>query len=246
MRFSDDILHIAPSPIKLAEELAGWFYAQVTAHLEQNPNIYIAFSGGNSPIMFFRNIAEKYGKKIEWHRVHIFWADEKCVAPDHYDSNYFCASKHLLSRIEIPEANIHRIHGENTDNEPKRYAQEILSIVPKYQEIPCFDLFFLGMGDDGHIASIFTGQNNIIFSGNIVEPSVDPRKDQKRITITPYCINNSKKIIFNVSGLAKSAIVEAVINKNDDQLELPGLQIKPALGEMYWFFDIGAAQKLFV
>jgi 6-phosphogluconolactonase len=246
MKFTEDFLFVAPTPLKLAEELAGWFFAQVHENNDNSKLFFIAISGGSTPVLFFNHLAAKYGHRINWEQIHIFWADEKCVPPTQNESNFKNAQINLLSKIGIPEVNIHRIKGENDpEKEVARYADEIASIVPAFEEIPRFDLVLLGMGDDGHTASLFPGQESIIFSGNLVEASENPKTKQKRITLTPYCINNAAKVVFQITGLAKSAMVNEITQNVKSAFDYPAKQIKPSKGDLYWFLDTGAAKGLF-
>lgn len=246
MKFTEDNLFVAPTPVKLAEELSGWFFSQALASTEKKDSFYVAISGGNTPILFFNNLAEKYGHCIQWNKIHFFWADERCVPPAHNDSNYKSAFTNLLSKIPIPENNIHRMKGEgNPQNEAENYATEIFSILPKENELPKFDLIMLGMGDDGHTASLFPRQDNILHSKNICEASVNPSTGLNRITLTPLCINNSSKVVFQITGMAKSNIVNDILLKRANYKEFPAAHIKPGDNKLYWFLDAGAAKGLF-
>jgi 6-phosphogluconolactonase len=246
MKFTEDSLIVAPTPLRLAEELAGWFYALALEQTLHNKNFNIAISGGSTPVLFFNHLAAKYGHHIDWNKIHIFWADEKCVPPTSNISNFKNAQTNLLNKIEIPDDNVHRIKGEDDQEiEAARYTSVITEYVPLKDDIPCFDLILLGIGDDGHTASIFSGQDKLIFSGNLVEPSINPQNDQKRITLTPYLINNAKKVAFQVTGLSKADIITDVIHHADKKIH-PASHINPINGDMYWFLDAGSAKDLFV
>jgi len=104
----------------------------------------------------------------------------------------------------------------------------------------------LGMGSDGHVASIFEGQENVIFSGNIVEMAYNPENNQRRITLTPYCINNANKVAFQISGLVKANIIKEILNNGSKSHIYPAKQIKPSNGDLYWFLDSGAASGLII
>jgi 6-phosphogluconolactonase len=245
MKFTEDSLFVAPTPLRLAEELAGWFYSQIFEKTNHSKQFHVAISGGSTPILFFNHLAAKYGHHIDWTYVHFFWVDERCVPPSSNDSNYKNAQTNLLSKINIPESNIHRIKGENIPTkEATRYAEELASTVNLKDGIPCFDLILLGMGDDGHTASLFPGQDNLFFSGNLVEASENPKTGQKRVTLTPYCINNALKVVFQVTGISKSGVVCDILQKNQVSNNYPAKQIKPSNGDLYWFLDAGASKGL--
>src|SRR5690606_20512735 len=120
-----------------------------------------------------------------WTRVHLYWGDERCVPPNDNESNYKMTVDHLLSKIDVPEENVHRIYGENIPKEEAiRYSEVLKSRLPQFEGVPQFDLIILGMGDDGHTASIFPYNIHLWDSGNVCEVAVHPDSGQKRITIT--------------------------------------------------------------
>ena len=246
MKFTEDSLFVAPTPLRLAEELAGWFYSIALEHTLHNRTFHLAMSGGSTPVLFFNHLAAKYGHHIDWSKIHIFWADERCVPPTSNISNFKNVQNNLLSKINIPEENIHRIHGENDpEEEAIRYGKVIAEFVPMKDDIPHFDLILLGIGDDGHTASLFSGQEKLFFSGNMAETSINPQNDQRRITLTPYLINNAARVAFHVTGLSKADIICDVLNHPDQKMH-PASHIKPVHGDMYWFLDAGASKGLFV
>jgi 6-phosphogluconolactonase len=246
MKFIDDCLFVASTPLKLAEELAGWVFAQVTEMTSLEKPFYLAISGGNTPVLFFNHMAAKYGHYLNWNLVHFFWVDERCVVPSHNDSNFKNANIHLLSKISIPESNVHRIKGEiDQQKEADDYTSTIKSLVPLKNNIPTFDLILLGMGDDGHTASLFPDQDNVILSDKICETSVNPNTGQKRITLTPLIINNASKIAFYITGMSKAAIVNEILVKQHESDKYPAAHIKPSTGNLYWFLDASAAKGLF-
>jgi 6-phosphogluconolactonase len=246
MKFTEDSLFVAPTPVKLAEELSGWFFAQALELSEAKSSFCVAISGGNTPILFFNHLAAKYGQNINWNKIHFFWADERCVPPTHNDSNYKSAHVNLLSKIPIPELNIHRIKGEGEPKkEAENYVSEILSVLPIENDLPKFDLIMLGMGDDGHTASLFPKQDNVINSKRICEASVNPSTGSNRITLTPKCINNAAKVVFQITGMAKSNIVNDILLKRSSYNDYPAAHIKPGGNNLYWFLDAGAAKGLF-
>lgn len=246
MRFSENSLFVAPTPVKLAEELAGWFYSQVFNHSNASKQYYIALSGGTTPVLFFNYLASYYGNYIDWSRIHFFWADERCVSPDDNDSNYKTAYVNFLSKINIPASQVHRIRGEeDPEQEAERYAQEIRSVVPEEDNIPRFDLILLGMGSDGHTASLFPHQSELLSSEKLVETSENPVTHQRRITLTPRLINNAAKVVFQVTGFAKAGIVGEILQQKPESAQYSASKIKPLRGDLYWFIDAGAAKELF-
>jgi 6-phosphogluconolactonase len=246
MKFIEDFLFVAPTPVKLAEELASWFLAQLIEAKSHSKPFFVAISGGNTPILFFNQVAATYGKEINWRNVHFFWVDERCVSPDHHESNYFSAFTNLLMKISIPSENIHRMKGEGIpEQEAENYEREILSFVPVVNKVPRFDVVFLGMGDDGHTGSIFPNQSEILKSEKICVASVNPNSKQNRITLTPHCINHAGKIVFEITGFKKACMVNEILIQMPQSKNYPSSQIKPVSGNLYWFLDAGAAKGLF-
>lgn len=246
MKFSDNSLFVAPTPLKLAEELAGWFYSQVFNHSNASKQYYIALSGGTTPVLFFNYLASYFGPYIDWNRIHFFWVDERCVAPDDNDSNYKTAYVNFLSRVSVPASQIHRIRGEaDPVEEAMRYAEEIRSVVPMEDELPRFDLILLGLGSDGHTASLFPPQADWDGSDKLVAVTANPATHQRRITLTPRLINNAAKVVFQVTGFAKANIVGEILQHQPEAAKYSASRINPSRGDLYWFIDAGAAKELF-
>lgn len=207
--------------------------------------INIALSGGSTPKTIFDFLAENYKDKIEWAKINFFWGDERCVPSDHPDSNYFMTYEHLFSKINVPQKNIFKIDGDNKpEDEAIRYSEIIFKNVELINNIPSFDLILLGLGEDGHTASIFPDSINLISDKRICAVSQHPALCQKRITLTGTVINNSKKIIFLVTGKSKNEMVDKIINKKSDFEKLPASFINPTDGELIWLMDKEAANLI--
>lgn len=228
------------------EELAGHF-AEILQHDVNSSSSYfnLVLSGGSTPKAVFDFLVGNYKTKIEWNKVCLFWGDERCVPPNHLESNYLMTRQHLISKIVIPEQNIFRIEGENNPElEAQRYSGVILKNVPQVNCIPSFDLIMLGLGEDGHTASIFPDRIDLIISESICEATMHPVIKQKRITITGKVINNSKKVIFFVTGKSKKEIVETIVNRKKGFDKLPASYINPINGELIWLLDKESGQSL--
>jgi 6-phosphogluconolactonase len=211
---------------------------------KKNGNVYIALSGGSTPKLLFSLLAnDRYKKAIDWNKVHLFWGDERCVAPDHADSNYKMTHEQLLSHIDIPAGNIHRVLGENDPaEEAKRYSEEIKSLLPGEKGLPVFDLVMLGMGDDGHTLSIFPHQMELLQSDKICEVAVHPTSGQKRVTLTGHIANNAKSVAFLVTGKNKAEKILEILKKQKDWEKYPASYIDPIHGLLYWYLDEEAAE----
>lgn len=205
----------------------------------------IALSGGNSPKGLFKKISEKYADTIPWERIHFWWGDERCVSPESDESNFKMTNDYLLSKISIPKENIHRIKGEeNPEKEAKRYSDEINSNLNQRRENPVFDLIILGLGNDGHTASIFPDQIELFADERICAVAQHPITKQNRITLTGRVINNANRIFFLITGENKAMRVSEIMNDNEAAKLLPAYYILPKNGELTWFLDEPAASKI--
>lgn len=213
---------------------------------KKNGLVTIALSGGSTPKILFALLAEDYYKnKIDWSKVHLFWGDERCVPPTHADSNFKMTDEQLLSKINIPAENIHRVLGENDpESEAIRYSKEITSILTKVNDIPCFDLVMLGMGDDGHTLSIFPHQMELLESDKICEVAIHPTSGQKRVTLTGTVANNAKNVAFLATGKSKAEKILSITKQKDDWNKYPASYINPSKGNLYWYLDEEAAELI--
>jgi 6-phosphogluconolactonase len=177
-------------------------------------------------------LAEKYSD-IKWDYLELFWVDERMVPPGDKESNYGAAKKIMLDLINLPAKNIHYIDGANNPpDEVKRYGEEMINNVPFKSELPAFDLIWLGIGNDGHTASIFPGVDLTDYKG-VTGISEHPQTKQKRITLTEPLINNSNEVWFIVPGDDKRVVLEKIFSSND--LTLPASRINPVSGKLRWF-----------
>ncbi|WP_167605563.1 6-phosphogluconolactonase [Maribellus sediminis] len=223
---------IAKSIIKLTQE-------------SQQKAFDIALSGGNSPKGLFKKISKKYKDEIPWKRIHLWWGDERCVSPDSEQSNYKMTVDYLLSNIDIPEENIHRIRGEeDPEQEAKRYSKELEDTLNSRGKDPVFDLIILGLGDDGHTASIFPDQIELFDYPENCAVAQHPISGQKRITLTGNVLNNANRIYFLVTGENKAMRVSEIMNDNEAAKLLPAYYIAPTNGDLIWFLDEEAASLI--
>jgi 6-phosphogluconolactonase len=236
------IIKIFPTPYDLAINFAEELIKMVNESAKHKKTFTIALSGGSTPELLFNVLAEKYSKSIPWQFVHFFWGDERCVEPDEAESNFGMTSKTLLSHIDIPFGNVHRIKGEaDPVHEAARYSQEIIHFTGLHNGIVSFNLVILGLGEDGHTASIFPGHLELFDSEKICDVAVHPVTGQKRITITGKVINNAENIAFLVTGKKKSPIVEKMFKKDPLALNYPAAYTVPVFGQLTWFLDKDAA-----
>jgi 6-phosphogluconolactonase len=236
------IVKIFRTPLELAEFFALDLVKNIKEAEKKHASYTIAFSGGSTPHLFFSVLAEKYGKSVNWNYVQTFWADERCVPPDDSGSNYGMMNRLLLKKIRIPDSNIHRIRGEeNPESEAVRYSEEIIRNTRSLNDLPVFDQIILGMGEDGHIASIFPGHQDLLTGEKICDVAVHPVSGQKRITITGKVINNADSITFLITGQSKARIIEQIFKNN---AKFPASYIIPRHGKITWLLDEKAGRFL--
>lgn len=225
---------------ELSSFLVEEFRLLANKYALEKRNLYVAISGGNSPQGFFRQLAFQAQKEKFWNYVHFYWVDERCVPKDHPESNYRMAKELLLKHIPLPESNVHPIFGDalSLPSEILRYTKEIKSHVPLRESIPLFDWIFLGMGSDGHTASIFPGQESIIESSETCTISEHPHKPQKRITLTLKTINNARRISFLVLGKEKERIIQEIFQRSHKSI-YPASYVVPQQGTLEWLLFFG-------
>jgi 6-phosphogluconolactonase len=231
--------------LELSEALAVEFIRLVRGARKEDISFTVALPGGNTPVIFFSVLAEKYSASIDWNNIHFFWGDERCVHPDDPESNYGLARKILLNKIPVPEINIHRIRGEDDPKkEAKRYSDEILTFTRPVNLLPSFDLMILGIGNDGHTASIFPGNIMSFSSRKLCEVTVHPYSGQKRITITGKVINNSGWIIFLIAGESKARVIKDIFYEKPAATLYPASYVIPASGNETLMLDEKAAKMI--
>jgi len=227
------------------KEVAQQFAIYLADFVKTREIISLALSGGSTPKLLFDHLASHYSRSINWAKVHFFWGDERCVPSDHSESNYKMTLDHLLSKIEIPDKNIHRVKGEmEPQSEADRYAAEIKDNLVNENNLPRFDLIILGMGEDGHTASIFPHQMHLLQSDGICEVATHPESRQKRLTLTGKVINNAAQVVFLVTGKSKAERMFEILEQQGDWKDYPATYIQPQNGNLMWFLDRTAAGKL--
>jgi 6-phosphogluconolactonase len=228
--------------METSERLAMDMVRYIQHMVRYRDSLYIAISGGSTPRLLYEIVSQDFSTALDWSRVHFFWVDERCVPANDPESNYGTANSALFSKIAIPHENLHPIHGtEDPLNEIVRYTGEILSIVPCNKNFPVFDLILLGLGNDGHTASIFPGQLNLFETNSICTVTQHPETKQKRITLTGPVINNASEIVFLVTGNQKAEKVKSIIHDEIESLHFPAKKIVPVNGNLSWYLDKDSA-----
>lgn len=204
--------------------------------------VNIALSGGSTPQSLFELLANEYETTIDWTKVRLFWVDERCVAPTDAESNYGMTYDSFLQRTFVPGENIFRMRGEEIPEfEAERYRNLLLKELPARDGYPVFDLVLLGMGTDGHTASIFPNDLTLIDSEFSVAVNTNPYTNQKRLTLTCNTINNAKHIVFMITGQSKAELVKEIIENNPKSKKYPAAHIS---GNVDYYLDKSAATEL--
>lgn len=238
------VIKIYHSSENLAVAAAAEFRQLAESAIARRGQFSVALSGGRTPERFLRQLAEPID--IVWEKVHFFWSDERCVPPDHADSNYGMANRTLFRKIKIPPQNIHRIRGEaEAHAEAKRYEAEIrrqLSVPGN--AVPEFDLILLGLGMDGHTASLFPGQETPGILDRLCAVGRHPQTGQLRVTITLPLINAAREVLFLIAGESKAEIVARILHRQPESADYPAAQVAPIPGIYFWYLDRASARLI--
>jgi 6-phosphogluconolactonase len=217
--------------------------------LKTKESFAVALSGGSTPKNMFGILANDavLRGRMPWDRVHFFWGDERHVAPDHSDSNYRMTNETMLSRVPVPSENIHRIQAENPDagKAAEDYEQELRRFFKlETEQLPPFDCVFLGMGPDGHTASLFPGTQALHERERLVVSNWVAKFQSHRITMTTPVLNNADTVIFLVSGEEKAEPLRVVLEGQMQTDRFPAQLIEPTHGKLLWLVDQAAAGQL--
>ncbi len=241
----DRQVKIFKTPSDLAREFAAYLAESIVNSSKRKKPFTIAVSGGSTPELLFSLLGDQYAEAIPWDFVQLFWGDERCVPPEDDESNYGMVRRKLLDRLRIPYSNVHRIKGENDPGaEAERYAGEILSNTTRRDNLPVFDLVMLGVGDDGHTASLFPDNPGLLYSDSICQAVSHPVTGQERITLTGRVINNADNVVFIVTGKNKAEVIRKILEKDPAAINLPASNINPVYGTLKWFIDSDAGSLL--
>ena len=243
-------MHIAmyPDIHTLSQQAAQYVVRIATASLAARGRFTIALSGGTTPRELYGLLgSEPYRSQIDWQSVHIFWGDERCVSPDSPDSNYHTAQEVLLSKIPIPALQIHRMTADQPDRDAASRAYTLeMQRAFNTDGIPGFDLIQLGMGPEGHTASLFPHQPSLREKQRLVMPVSVPKPPPDRLTFTPPLLNAASNVLFLVTGSDKADALQAVLEGEYQPDEYPAQIVRPPNGEVVWMLDSAVAQKIHI
>ena len=205
----------------------------------------VALAGGNTPRRIYELLAtEPFKNRVKWSQAHLFFGDERCVPPEHPDSNYAMAYEALISRVPIPAKNVHRIPGESNPNEGALQYENELRAFFAGLAWPRFDLVLLGMGEDGHTASLFPDSAALKEMSRWVVATRNEQSAQNRVTLTVPVFNHAARIIFLVTGKKKAQRLKEVLRPQPGSEQLPVQAITPIKGMLEWLVDAEAASLL--
>lgn len=248
------------APFASIQEMAVFCHQWLNETLMSLPegrNFSVALSGGSTPAALFDALVALEQEKtavgipgLPWHVIHFFWGDERCVPPDHAESNFRMTREHLLEPLGIRDGQIHRILGEREPvSEAERYATHLNAVLPLVDGFPCFDLIVLGLGDDGHTASLFPGHEQLFDTDQGCQAVLHPVTGQARVTLTGSLINRASTVAFLVTGASKADMVKTI--KQQASLHerlgtltaplLPAALVAPVSGRVCWLLDEAAA-----
>jgi 6-phosphogluconolactonase len=245
-------LDIYPDADGLATAAAELFAFHAQAAIAARGRFVVALSGGSTPLETYRRLVTlQFSSQTDWLNIHLFWGDERCVPPDHPDSNYGQALRALIEQVPIPAPQVHRVRGELApDAAALEYERELRAFfvptrgVAAAEDWPRFDLVLLGMGADGHTASLFPGAAALHESTHwVVGYWVDAARGW-RVTLTPPAINSSRAVAFLVSGADKAVRLKQVLTGPQNPDSLPAQIIRPTRGQCRWLIDDAAAAQL--
>ena len=231
---------------ELSIAAADLFAASAEQAINSRGRFLAALSGGGTPKPLHELLAgAPYRDQIDWKRTHIFWGDERCVAKDDSGNNYYQAKQAFMDSVHLPAENIHRVISElEPDSAADEYASQLKAFAEAPFDWPRLDLIILGMGDDGHTASLFPGSPVKVDTPTVAVTANYQDRPARRGSLTPLVINAARRAVFLVSGQSKSETLARILHGEHQPEQLPAQRIRPTDGEVIWLVDEAAAGKL--
>ncbi len=237
------MIDVMGNPAELSRRGAELFVTAAAETIGARGIFSVAVSGGSTPRALFQLLAtEEFRTRVDWERTHFFWADERCVPPDHPDSNFKAAHDLLLAKLPLPPSHIHRIPGELTPGEAALAYERVLRGFFAGERVPAFDLILLGAGEDGHTASLFPGGEGITEKERLAVAVYVEKLHSHRVTLTLPVLNSARRVVFLVAGRGKAGIVRDILEGENPCL--PAALVNPTEGSLTWLLDSEAADKL--
>jgi len=227
-----------------AVDLFAWLGGQA---ISKTGRFHVALSGGSTPETLYSTLVTGHGPQVDWSKVHFFFGDERCVPASHSESNFGRANASLFLPLQIPPAHIHPMNGEeNPDTAAREYEKTLATVFNvSHDQLPRFDLILLGLGQDGHTASLFPGTVAVNGGQRWVVPGRSPSGIHARLTLTLKVINHAAVILFLVAGPDKAPVTRAILEPaTADTSTYPASLVRPEQGRALWFLDEAASSEL--
>ena len=240
-------IRVSTTPQELFAAAAEEVFRASEEAVKEHGLFTIALSGGSTPKSLYNLLATNARIALPWDRMFFFWSYERHVGPADPDSNYRMANEAMLSKVPVPPGNIFRVPGENPDADAvaQAYEKTILQFINlKSGQVPRFDLILLGLGPDGHTASLFPGTDGVNETSKLVIANWVEKLKTSRISFTLPLINAAECVAFLVSGTDKAAVLKTVLEGDGSGEQYPAKMVKPANGKLIWFVDRAAASSL--
>jgi len=238
-------IRVLQDPDELAREAAdliGWLVGQA---IEKSGLARICLTGGSTPRTCYETLARSYADQLDWRSVEFYFGDERAVPPDHHASNYAMANEALFRPLGLAPEQILRMRGELDPEEAARQYEQVLR--ERFGPgVPRFPLLLLGLGEDGHVASLFPGTPGLAESQRLVFATVSPKPPHPRITLTIPVLNNAEVVLFLVSGRSKAKAVQRTLEAVKPDPQVPATLVRPVNGRLIWLLDRHAAADLTV
>ena len=230
---------------QLSRHAAELFVEQAAQAIRKRDRVLVALNGGNTPGRLFQLLAADYRDKVDWSKTHAFWGDERCVPATDPGSSYGQAKEIFLQHVTIPEDQVHRVQGELAPaSAAAAYAQTLKLFAEDHLDFPRFDLVYLGMGEDGHTASLFPGSPVDVTESVIPVTANYQDRPANRVTMTPLVFNQARTVVFMATGEKKANTLAEVLSDRYNPELYPAQRIDPKDGELIWLVDEDAASKL--
>src|SRR5215216_4215060 len=238
-------INIFPDLQKLSRHAAQLFVKESARAVHEHGRFLVALNGGSTPVVLFQYLAEEYRDQVDWDKTHIFWGDERLIPANDPGSSYGQARDLLLRHIPITDTNVHRVNTELGSVEASRdYSLILKRFASAPRDWPRFDLVYLGMGEDGHTASLFPGSPIEVTEPVLTVTAEYQDRPAQRVTLTPLVFNNAHMVIFMATGEKKAATLAEVLSDRYNPELYPAQRIDPKDGKLIWLIDEEAASKL--
>jgi 6-phosphogluconolactonase len=243
--YSKGEIHVLPDLEAVSYQAATLFVTTSRNAMTEKTRVAVAISGGSTQRRLYTFLGSaEYRPQVDWQRIHFFWVDERCVPKDHEESNFRTVFDTLLSKVPISDENIHRIRSEEElDRAARDYEEEIREFF-KPSQLPIFDLVILGVGEDGHTASLFPGSEALGEKERWVVPVYLEKPKINRITLTLPVLNHASQILFLISGRSKATVLSEILENGHQKDRYPAGLINPVHGKLLWLIDQQAASQL--